>query len=679
MSWGRDVSQPDLPLVPGPVPGGLEPQLLPPTRQEIRAGVAARTGTWTPEWTSRDPDDAGVALLRVHGTLAEAVHQRLNRLPRRIWLDGISLAGARAAPAGAAAATLAVQLAERATKSVDIPAGTVFTTPAGPDGPVLEVTVGCTAQPGQVAMVAARADGVLSQRPGALDGLHPFGARPAPPAEFWIAIHTAAVPAGVLTLAVELMPPPGRPEAADAAFEDAARAPVLRWETVSAADPAELVVERDETRALTRSGVIGLRVPGAGVWSPVPPPGRPGDPPLLWLRARLLSAGFPVSARLRRVVLNGVPASAARSVRDEVAEPAQREVSGRSAYRLSQRPVLPGSVVLEITDDTNDPFGTGADDGTLTEWRQVPSLAGADPSDRVFTLDPGAGLLTFGDGVQGRAVPDGYRNVIARVYRSGGGRSGLPAVDDVLPPLRSMPGLTGAAVLAISSGADAEDQPGLLRRGPAAIRSRLRAVAPADYATLALTTPGADVARAHCLPGQHPDAPGRAAPGTLGLIVVPRVSGAVVGGPPVPSAADLAEVARHLARVAGVAGARVVAAGPQYRRIAVQGLVLGAPGTDLAGLVGAVRNRIDAWLDPVIGGDDGGGWPFGGTVGWNALVRMLLGSVPGLEAVSRLSFRVDGRRLAPCADVPLGPGMLVWPGGHVLEALGGTADAGGSR
>jgi predicted phage baseplate assembly protein len=321
-----------------------------------------------------------------------------------------------------------------------------------------------------------------------------------------------------------------------------------------------------------------------------------------------------------------------------------------------------------VADDSADPFGAGG--GSVQEWQEVPSLAGADPADRVFTLDPAAGLLTFGDGVQGRAVPDGYRNVIARVYRTGGGTAGLPAPGALLSPLRSTPGLTGATVLSITSGSDAETQAGLLRRGPAAIRSQLRAVAPEDYATLALATPGVDVARAHCLPGQHPDAPGRAAPGTLGLLVVPRAHSG--NGPPSPSSEDLAQVAAFLARSAGIVGARVVTAGPRYRQIAVQGLLSGEPGADPATLESAVRDRVDAWLDPVTGADDGGGWPFGGAVGWNALVQMLLAGVPGLEAVSRLSFRVDGRRLAPCTDVTLGPGELAWPGGHLLEAAGGS-------
>jgi predicted phage baseplate assembly protein len=662
------VPDPELTLVPAPVPGGLEPQLLAPTRQQIRTAVAARVEAFTPEWTDRRPDDAGVALLRTHGTLAEAVHLRLNRLPRRVALDQLDVAGVRPLPGTAAVATVAVALTDRAPDPVEVPAGTVFTTPAGPAGPVLETVDGCTALPGRVAAVAVQAGGLeLSERPDDLGGLAPFGVRATPPAEFWVAVDTAAVPAGVLALAVELLPAPGLPTAEDVAIGNVAPPPVLRWEAVTVTGAVELAVERDGTRALTRTGVIAFRIDTPEPWTPTAPPGRPGDRALRWLRARLVTSAFPDAARLRRVRLNGVAATAARSVRDEVAEPVQRLAGGRSVYRLSQRPVVPGSVLLEITDDAADPFGTGA--AEVEPWREVASLAGADPDDRFFTLDPGAGLLTFGDGARGRAVPDGYRNVIARRYRTGGGIAGLPRPGDVLPPLRTVPDLTGAAVLSITTGSDAETQARLLVRGPAAIRSRLRAVAPEDYATLALGTPGVDVARAHCLPGRDPASHACRAPGTVGVVVVPRTAQGT--GPPVPTPELLAVVAGHLARTTGIVGARVIAVGPTYRPIAVQGLLVGAPGTDLATLVSAARDRIDAWLDPITGGD-GGGWPFGGAVRWNALVQILLAGVPGLEAASQLSFRVAGRRLPPCTDVPLVPGELVAPGAHVLEAVQGS-------
>jgi hypothetical protein len=143
----------------------------------------------------------------------------------------------------------------------------------------------------------------------------------------------------------------------------------------------------------------------------------------------------------------------------------------------------------------------------------------------------------------------------------------------------------------------------------------------------------------------------------------------------VPSVESLRAVADHLARTVGVMGADVVTAAPRYRDVVVQGLLVGRAGTDLATLVSTARDRIDRWLSPTVGGD-GTGWPFGGTVSWDALVRILLAEVPALEAASQLSFRVNGRRLAPCADVPLAPDELPWPGAHVLEAVQQPSAAG---
>jgi hypothetical protein len=125
-------------------------------------------------------------------------------------------------------------------------------------------------------------------------------------------------------------------------------------------------------------------------------------------------------------------------------------------------------------------------------------------------------------------------------------------------------------------------------------------------------------------------------------------------------------VAEHLALEAGVVGARVVAVAPTYRRVAVHCLLVGAAGADLAHLVSTVRDRIDDWLDPLVGGD-GAGWEFGAAVRWNALVRRLLKTVPGLEAVSQVTLLVNGRRLPACTDVELAPGELVWPTTHLLE------------
>lgn len=669
MTWGRDVREPELTMLPAPVPGGLEPRLLADTREEIRAEVAARAEAYAPEWTDRSTQDAGVALVRGHGTVGAAVARRLNRLPRRLALTAVDLAGVRPHSGTPAAGLAGLVVAERATAPLAVPAGSVFLTPAGSAGPALETGLECHALPGAVASVATLNNGWTVLHDAAdLGGLAPFGERRRPPAELWWGVGSAVPPAGLLGFAVLLTAPPGRTIAVASAAGAPVAPPAVRWEAITAAGPAELVVERDDTNGLTRDGVVLFRADTRAPWVPTTLPGRDGDRPLLWLRARLVSEGFPAAVALCGVVLNGVTVLARRTVRGEVAEPIERQPSGRSRYRLSQVPVIPGTVTLDIAETGGDPFGTAAAGPPGAPWREVATLTTADPDDRVFTLEPASGILTFGDGRHGRAVAAGYRNVVAGTYATGGGTAGLPRPGDQLASERSVPGLTGATMLTLSTGSEAETPSQLLRRGPATIRSRLRAVAASDYATAALDTAGVAVARAHCLPATDVRSSGADVAGTVTVLVVPRTRpGTAAVLPPMPDAELLATVADELARRAGVLGASVVAVAPAYRDLAVTALLVGSPTADLAMLESAARDALDDWLSPLTGGPEGAGWPFGATVRWDAAVRMLLGRVPALVAVSRLSFRVGNRRLPVCSDVALAPDELVWPGGHVLE------------
>ena len=670
MSVGRDIRTPDLTMTEAPVAGGLEPRLFADGPAKVRAAVAGRIAAYVPEWTDRTAADAGVALLGAHGALGAAVTLRLNRLPRRLALAHLDLAGVRARPGTPATALLSLQVADRAPAPIEVAAGTVLVTPAGGSGPVLETTHACTALPGAVAAVAVLADGwLVVETSDDLGELAPFGARRRAPAELWIGIRTPAQPAGLLSLAFRHAARPGRLTAAWSASTVPDPPPAVRWEALTAAGPAELAVERDGTRGLTRNGVLVVRAETPAQWAPRTLPGRDGDEPLVWLRARLTTGTFPADALLAAVTVNGVAALARRTIRQEVAEPIERRPSGRSRYRLSQVPVVPGTVRLEIADTAGDPFGLEGD--VASEWEEVPTLAGLAPDRRAFTLDPGTGILTFGDGVQGRAVPAGYRNVVALEYGTGGGTVGLPGTGDTLSSERSLPGLTGATVLSITTGADLETPAEMLRRGGATIRSRQRAVASADYAALAVGTPGVEIARAHALPARDARLGAGAVPGSVTVVVLPVAQRA--DRPPTPSAETLAAVAEHLAVASGVLGASVVTVSPAFREVSANALLVATPGADLATLESLVRDRIDDWLGPTSGGD-GTGWPFGGTVRWDALVRVLVAEFEDLDAVARLSFRVGGRRLAPCADVPLAPDELVWPGSHVLETQRSRAD-----
>jgi predicted phage baseplate assembly protein len=667
MSIGRDVRAKDLDMVAAPVDGGLEPRLLAPTRQAVRSQVAARIPAYTPEWTSRAADDAGVALVRTYGTVAEAVNVRVNRAPRRLALDHLAIAGVRALQARPADAVLGIEVGRRATAPIDVPAGSAFLAPGGEEPVVIETLRECVALPGALASVAVLADGwIVNDRPADMGGLAPFGPHPKVPSELWLGIDSPVAPAVLLSLAVEFVAAPGRAAFAADATVAPSGPPTLRWEAMTGAGPAELPVERDDTAGLSQSGVLALRAETPAPWTGRTLPGRAEDPPLYWLRARLVTSDYPPDLRLARITLNGVAAMAARSVRGEVLEPLERPVTGRASYRLSQIPVVPGSVQIDVADASTDPFGEEAGADVTSSWTETDDLASLGPDDQRFLLDGATGIVTFGDGVHGRAVPAGFRNVVARVYAAGGGSNGLPAAGDTVSPQRSVPNLTGAAVLTITSGAEGETAGELALRGPSELCCRGRAVAPGDYATMALDAEGVDIARAHCLPGRDPRSPGGPVPGVVGLVVVPDVP--VAAGRPMPSPETLRAVADHLARDVGVVGAEVVAVAPTYREVAAQAVLVARAGSDLAAAGSTARDAIDAWLHPLHGAG-GAGWPFGRAVEWDALTRLLLAEVPALTAVSRLALRIDGRRLPACTDAVLEPGELVWPGSHLIEVV----------
>jgi predicted phage baseplate assembly protein len=210
-----------------------------------------------------------------------------------------------------------------------------------------------------------------------------------------------------------------------------------------------------------------------------------------------------------------------------------------------------------------------------------------------------------------------------------------------------------------TGGTDAEPDADVMRRGVGELRSRGRAVAPADYDMMALRAPGAEVARAHGVPGLHPDFAGKPIPGVVGVLVVPPLDDDS-DAPPDPSAATLRAVADFLTREVAPAGITVVAAGARYQRIAVEARVVLDQAQERAGVLTRATDAITMYLDPLRGGENGAGWPFGGAVRHTPLVRRLL-AVDGVLAVSGLSLTVDGLRLPPCTDHAVPPNTLVWP------------------
>src|SRR4051812_31736422 len=662
--WAGDATE-EPRIVPGPGPSGEQPELVDATREAVRAAVRDRVPGYTPDWTNPGREDAGVALVRLFGTQAEPVLARVNRLPEKILAEHLNTAGVRRRPATAAAALLEFTVAPPDGASVPVPAG--FQAAASGTGGdiVYETDHDLYATPATLGVLAVQRGGALEPVPLGPNGpgrpFAPFGTEPRPGNALWLGLDGAASPFPALSLGFVIAAAPPAPAAAGGLtplpYESG---PLLRWDVLDGGRfvPAEVV--RDETQGLRASGTIELRLPRT--WAPGRPPATRPGPALRWLRLQVAHGLFAVAPPLvSGLRLNTVAATAARTIFDEPLEPIQDPAAPaeRRRLRLSQVPILAGTVVLEVDDDPgSDLFGTTGE--TASRWQEVPSLAAYGPDDRVFVVDYDTGVVTFGDGVNGAPVPPGFRNVRALRYRVGGGKAGAVAAGAVNGVVTARPFVTGVTnPFPATGGTDAEPDADVVRRGVGELRSRGRAVAPADYGLLALRAPGAPVARAHGGPGLHPRFPGAPLPGVARVLLGPPIDPGDPE-PPVPTAATLRAVEDFLTREVAPAGVTVATGPAGFRRIAVEARVVLDADQDRATVLARAADAVTTYLDPLRGGEDGGGWPFGGAVRHTPLVRRLL-AVDCVLAVSGLSLTADGLRLPPCTDHAIPPDDLVWP------------------
>jgi len=471
-----------------------------------------------------------------------------------------------------------------------------------------------------------------------------------------------------LSLGIGVASPPGQPPPASSGGLEplpVPPGPLLSWEILDGGSFKQLEIIRDETGGLVRSGVIELALPKQ--WRVGPrPAGLEGDKPLRWLQLRILFGQYRDDPTLSFIKLNMVAAIAARTIRDEVLQPVPNS-RGR-VLRLSQTPILPKTLQLEV--DEGDLAAGG--DGQVRIWKEVDDLSSYGPEDRVYVLDHESGLVNFGNGLQGLAVPPGFRNVRAVSYRVGGGAAGAVDAKAINSLVSSAPFINGVDnPLPATGGSDTETQESALRRGPQEIRSRGRAVTIADYELMALRTPGAQVRRAHAVSGLHPSYPGQPIPGVVGIFIVPPDRNE---GPPTPDEGTLRSVAEGLSQSLGPVGIEVAAAAPRYHRIRVElGVVLSAF-ADEGSAVREVLKTLNTYFHPLTGGDDGNGWPFGGSIRNSALLRRLL-AVDGVSAIPRLNIVLDGSRIRGCTDVAIEPHSLLWSDAHEVVVIEAGGDA----
>jgi predicted phage baseplate assembly protein len=641
---------------------------------DVLAELRTRIPRYTPEWTDHNDSDPGIIIGKLFAWMTELTLYRVNRIPARAYIKFLELVGITPIPATPARADLVFSMARQDLSDVLVPQGASIAAPADAAGPILFETERAFTVLGTPLAAVQVYDGfgyetVTTKAQAAGQFFWPFGPRTEEGSALLLGFATGAdFTANTFDLLFKLQQTSQPVAPLTCGTVGLPANAVLVWEYRDATSWQALDVLADGTRSFTQDGYVTLQGPGAAAR-----PAQIGDVAgsFYWLRCRLVTSYYEQPPVLDAVLANAVPAVQSST--------AQNELLGRSDGTPDQQFTLANTPVIALA-TSRTVTGSDGVGVTVTElwlevdegdgplpWQQVEDFLHSGPNDHHFTLDRGSGLVTFGDNEHGRipvAVAGG--SIVARLYQWGGGaRGNLPA--GVINALQSfVVGIdTVTNPYSATGGADEEPVDETKRRAAAEIASNGRAVTAADFETRALSTPGARVRRARAVPLFHPDYPGAQVPGVVTVIVVPDAP----GPSPLPNAATLAVVCAHLDSVR-LMTTELHVAPPRYRTVRVQVSVEPTPDADPAQVKRLVEQRLDTFFHPLVGGTDGAGWPFGGTIAVSDLFRLIL-ETPGVARLAdgQMVVMVDGIAGQFCRDTPLCPQDLTCANGHDVTVV----------
>jgi len=326
---------------------------------------------------------------------------------------------------------------------------------------------------------------------------------------------------------------------------------------------------------------------------------------------------------------------------------------------IKDTPVIEHSVRLRLKERDN----------VWHRWHRTADLLRHGPSERVFTVDRERGLVLFGDGLTGRLPvlrkidpgnPNDY-NVLIR-YQVGGGSVGNVGAGSTW----NSGDLEARNIVAAIGGSEAETMTAARQRMSAELRQRNRAITTGDHESIAVTTPGVAFERAHAAIGLHP---GHSCPvpGAMTVFVVPEAPREGVTDPdvedafvlaPQPDPASLA-VARARFDKARLVTSELFVSGPRYRDVALR-LEIESDALDEDATNRRVKDRLKTFLDPLTGGEQGHGWPFGEPLRPSALMREVQRALGDDGVVNAVEVFLDNQPPKnSCDDVQIGAHDLV--------------------
>ena len=322
------------------------------------------------------------------------------------------------------------------------------------------------------------------------------------------------------------------------------------------------------------------------------------------------------------------------------------------------------------------------------DWKPTRTITFRGSDERVFTVDREKGLFRFGNGVTGRVpvVKKDERPNITLRYFVGGGKAGNIGSNLRFEGIANAD-LEARNIVPAEGGAETESLDSARRRAAARLRRVDRAITQTDYVNVVTNTPGVAFKRAYAALGHHPAHPCQVVPGAVTVYVVPdapREDGpeydqdcAYVAAP-IPDQGALREARARIAK-ARLIGSEVFVVAAEYRHVSLAVDALGDP-TDPAAFSEKIRIGLQNFFDPLRGGNQKNGWPFGEPLRPSVLLREAQRAVGQDASVTSVAIGLDGKPPSEnCKDVEIKPHQLVVLHDVVVKLEPAVAHQGGLR
>jgi len=635
------------------------------------------------KWTLHAPVDPGITLLELFAWLLDQRIYWMDQDPAALTLATLALLGD--SPQAAQSAITVLQVADSAQPPRTCPvaaAGTLMQ--AGDSNPPLIFTLDDSLAVLPVTAIAVRVNGVDRSNDLAQNRPVPLLASGATSAQVEIVMTlSAAIPAACAgqvfsvffeleSALIEENPDEGDPPAqwSSQAAAGVAAPATLQWSYTGQAGATTAFAQVDDgTTGLRRSGIVRIQVPGD--WQPEA--GGPANSYKILLSIE--NAAFTYTPHLSRLKANAVQA---------------RHRWPRTKNPLTNQWLpLPGNTILlsnAPSDSSMQEYPPIEDTVQVTfkgqpAWTRVSDFSLSGPTDSVFAVNRARGEISFGNGLTGRlpVVSTQDASDVEVSYAAGGGAAGnvgsglfweaVPANDGAAFPM-----FTATNLLPGDGGVESESLDDASQRSAGGLTQINRAVSKADFEYLAQTTPGVAFRRAYAAVGYHPDFAWRdnqtavtMVPGAVTVFVVPyapRVpidgdwaSDAFVAAPqPDPGALAAAQARLDAAKLIG---SDVFVCRPVYCPVWLN-LSVAVDQPLSAGLRQQIIDGLQNFLDPLTGGDEQNGWPFGDPLRPSALARIAQTIIGSAGDLKNLSVRIDGMSASSsCKDVPIQPHELL--------------------